>query len=70
MNIDIEWFDASALQGMNDWKPKPQVLCVEVLHAVTIRDILDTATNGILERNGYEMVEKTAASVVYKLGSN
>ena len=70
MNIDIEGFDESALQGMGDWKSKPQVLCVEVLHAVTIRDILDTATNSILEGNGYQMVGKTAASIVYKLSSN
>ena len=70
MNIDIEGFDESALQGMNGWKSKPQVLCVEVLHAVTIRDILDTATNSILEGNGYQMVGKTAASIVYKLNSN
>jgi len=70
MNIDIEGFDESALQGMNGWKSKPQVLCVEVLHAVTIRDILDTATNSILEGNGYQMVGKTAASIVYKLSSN
>ena len=70
MNIDIEGFDESALQGMNGWRSKPQVLCVEVLHAVTIRDILDTATNSILEGNGYQMVGKTAASIVYKLNSN
>ena len=67
MNIDIEGFDESALQGMNDWKSKPQVLCVEVLHADTIREILDTETNNILESNGYQMVGKTAASVIYKL---
>ena len=70
MNIDIEGFDESALQGMNGWKSKPQVLCVGVLHAVTIRDVLDTATNSSLEGNGYQMVGKTAASIVYKLSSN
>ena len=67
MNIDIEGFDESALQGMDSWKSKPQVLCVEILHASTIRDVLDTATNLALESNGYKMVGKTAASVVYKL---
>ena len=69
MNIDIEGFDESALQDMHSWKSKPQVLCVEVLHASTIREVLDTATNLVLENNGYEMVGKTAASVVYKLTS-
>ena len=67
MNIDIEGFDESALQGMDSWKSKPQVLCVEILHASTIRDVLDTATYLALESNGYKMVGKTAASVVYKL---
>ena len=67
MNIDIEGFDESALQGMDGWKSKPQVLCVEILHASTIREVLGTATNLALESNGYQMVGKTAASVIYKL---
>ena len=69
MNIDIEGFDESALQDMHSWKSKPQVLCVEVLHASTVREVLETATNLALENNGYEMVGRTAASVVYRLTS-
>ena len=69
MNIDIEGFDETALQGMHTWKSKPQVLCVEILHASTIREVLETATNSTLESNGYQLVGKTAASVVYKLTS-
>lgn len=66
MNIDIEGFDEIALQGMHEWKSKPQVLCIEVLHARTIREVLKTLTNETLESNGYQMVGKTAASIVYK----
>lgn len=69
MNIDIEGFDETALQGMHTWKSKPQVLCVEILHASTVREVLETATNSTLESNGYQLVGKTAASVVYKLTS-
>ncbi len=67
MNIDIEGFDESALHGIDLWKSKPQVICVEILHADTIRDVLNTNTNLILESNGYQLVGKTAASVIYQL---
>jgi FkbM family methyltransferase len=67
MSIDIEGFDESALQHMQHWKSKPQVLCVEILHAETVREVLNTRTNEALEISGYQLVGKTAASAVYKL---
>lgn len=67
MSIDIEGFDQGALQNMRIWKSKPQVICVEILHAKTIREVLNTNTNKTLESSGYQLVGKTAASAVYKL---
>lgn len=69
MNIDIEGFDESALAGIERWKSKPKVICVEVLYATTVREVLNTKTNLMLEQNGYRMIGKTAASVVYQLES-
>ena len=65
MNIDIEGFDERCLIGMEQWKSKPQVICIESLIDEGIRSILKTKLNITLENNGYELQGKTGISLIY-----
>ena len=66
MNIDIEGFDERCLIGIEQWKSKPQVICIESLVNEGIRSILKTELNITLERNGYELEGKTGISLIYR----
>ena len=66
MNIDIEGFDERCLIGIERWKSRPQVICIESLINEGIRSILKTKLNIILEQNGYELEGKTGISLIYR----
>ncbi len=67
LNIDIEGFDEKAISGIALWKSKPQVICIEITKAHTIREIPTNQTNAILENNDYDLVGKTGTSSIYQL---
>ena len=66
LNIDIEGFDEVAVSNISGWKSKPKVICIEILHADSINDVLQTKTNFYLQSAGYKLVGKTSSSVIYE----
>lgn len=65
LSIDIEGFDEVAVSDINHWKVKPQVICIEILQAKTIDEMISTKTNHYLKQAGYSLIGKSGSSAIY-----
>ena len=66
LNIDIEGFDQTAIAGIDKWVSLPRIICVEIF-GENLRHVLDSPACHLLEKKGYELIERVGCSALFQL---